>query len=122
MRLLDEIDLRSKVVLDIGANAGIWSGNLSKRVGPQGEVIAYEALPHYGRALSVAIKLLRVRNVRIRNFAVGSAEQMIGLRRRSDDGMGLGGLTHIERGGAFTSNVVEVQMVSLTRKLGDHNG
>lgn len=117
MRLLDNLDLLGRVALDVGANAGIWSVNLSRRVGLGGRVIAYEALPHYGRALSVVIKLLRIRNVQIRNVAVGSAEQMIGLRWRSDSGRGLGGLTHIERRQQSTSNVIEVQMICLDSDL-----
>jgi hypothetical protein len=49
-------------------------------------VIAYEAFPHHARALSTAIRLLRVTNVRIRNLAVGDSEAVIGLRWRTDDG------------------------------------
>lgn len=38
-------DLRGKLVIDIGANAGIYSYWMSKAVGPAGRVIAFEPQP-----------------------------------------------------------------------------
>ena len=52
---LDEIISRSRVAIDVGAHSGIWALNLARRVGPAGVVVAYEALPHYGRALSMTL-------------------------------------------------------------------
>jgi len=117
LRLLDEIDVCNRIAVDVGANAGIWSYDLSRRVGPCGLVIAYEAFPHHARALSTAIRLLRVTNVRIRNLAVGDSEAVICLRWRTDDGEGLGGLTHIDPSPSESASVVRVQMVSLDYDL-----
>lgn len=117
MRLLDDITVRNRVALDVGAHAGNWALNLSQRVGPGGMVIAYEALPHYGRALSVAMKMLRVKNIRIRNVAVGDSERMIGLRWRTDSKTLLTGRTHIEPNAQTSLDVVQVPMVSLDRDL-----
>jgi FkbM family methyltransferase len=44
-------DLRGKLVLDIGANAGIYSYWMSKAVGREGKVIAFEPQPEMIEAL-----------------------------------------------------------------------
>lgn len=44
-------DLRGKLVLDIGANAGIYSYWMSRAVGPTGRVIAFEPQPEMIEAL-----------------------------------------------------------------------
>lgn len=117
-RLLDGIDTVGRTVIDVGANAGIWTFELSRRVGPNGLVVAYEALPHYADSLSLAMRLLRVKNVRIRSAAVGDAEQSVSLRWRTDTGEALGGLTHIELStGGRSANLIQVPMVSLDTDL-----
>lgn len=45
VRFMLACDLRDKLVLDIGANAGIYSYWMSKAVGPGGRVIAFEPQP-----------------------------------------------------------------------------
>lgn len=117
MSLLDDIDLRNRVALDVGAHCGNWALNLSHRVGPVGTVVAYEALPHYGRALSLALRLLRVKNVRVRPVAVGDRAQTIPLRWRSVSDEILTGRTHIALEAHASDGVVEVSMVSLDDDL-----
>ncbi|MGD9590864.1 MAG: FkbM family methyltransferase [Mycolicibacterium sp.] len=117
MRLLDKIDLEDRVAIDVGAHSGNWTLNLARRVGPTGVVLAYEALPHYGRALSISIRLQRARNVRVRNFAVGDCEKTISLRWRSNTNEMLTGRTHVEPGVQPSASVIEVPMVSLDRDL-----
>lgn len=117
MRLLDGLDLATKVAIDVGAHAGNWSFNLSRRVGPRGSVLAYEALPHYGRALSLAMKLVSAKNVRVRNVAVGDSERTVSLRWRTSSKKLLTGRTHIEPATEATQDVVEVPMVSLDHDL-----
>jgi FkbM family methyltransferase len=117
MRLLNDIDLHNLIAVDVGAHAGNWSLNLSQRVGRDGLVIAYEALPHYGRAMSLAMKLLRAKNVRVRSVAVGDSEKTISLRWRGDDNQLLTGRTHIESSGQTSTGVVQVPMVTLDRDL-----
>jgi len=117
MNLLDGFGLANRIAIDVGAHAGNWAFNLSKRVGPTGAVIAYEALPHYGRSLSIAMQLLGVKNVQIRNVAVGDCSRTIGLRWRTDSRELLTGRTHIEHTGHESANIVQVPMVSLDRDL-----
>ena len=45
VRFMLSYDLRNKLVLDIGANAGIYSYWMSKAVGKEGRVIAFEPQP-----------------------------------------------------------------------------
>jgi len=51
VRFMLSHDLRGKLVLDIGANAGIYSFWMSKAVGRQGRVIAFEPQPEMIDAL-----------------------------------------------------------------------
>lgn len=117
MSLLNDIELTNRVAIDVGAHAGNWTYALSHRVGPLGAVISYEALPHYGRALSLALRLLRVKNVRVRTVAVGDRAQTIALRWRSESDERLTGRTHIDLEAQGSDGVVEVAMVSLDDDL-----
>ncbi|MFI4876752.1 MAG: FkbM family methyltransferase [Blastopirellula sp. JB062] len=48
---LSRLDLRNRTAIDIGANRGIYSYWMSKFVGPQGNVIAFELQPELHEAL-----------------------------------------------------------------------
>jgi len=96
MYLLTGIDLTDRVALDGGAHAGSWTVALAERVGMQGTVISYEALPHYGRALRTARRLVRINNVIVRQVAVGGSARTVALRWRSQSNELLTGRTHIE--------------------------
>src|SRR5215469_11112259 len=50
-------------VLDIGANIGVYSRMLSRCVGPQGTVYAFEPIPHTFDFLSNNIRKLGLKNV-----------------------------------------------------------
>lgn len=117
MRLLDDVRLRGRVAIDVGAHAGNWTQNLARRVGTDGLVLAYEALPHYGRALAVSTRLLRARNVHVRVVAVGDREGSIPLRWRSDTNERLTGKTHIEPDVKNSTGIIEVQMTTLDSDL-----
>lgn len=116
-RWLSEYISGSKVALDVGAHSGNWTVSLARRVGPTGIVVAYEALPHYGRALSMTLRLLRVSNARVRIVAVGDSERTISLRWRSDSNELLTGRTHIEPSAKASAGVIDVPMVSLDYDL-----
>lgn len=120
MRLLDDVKLLGRVAIDVGAHAGNWTQNLARRVGLDGTVLAYEALPHYGRALTWSTRLLRGRNVQVRVVAVGNREGLIPLRWRSVANERLTGTTHIEPGVKNSAGVIEVRMVTLDSDLASH--
>jgi FkbM family methyltransferase len=68
--------MRGTRVLDIGAQSGFYSLLLSKLVGPDGSVFAFEPLPANLRLLEENIKMNNIQNVVIRREAVsdGSGE------------------------------------------------
>lgn len=119
MRVLDGLELRGRVAIDVGAHAGNWTFTLAKHVQPNGNVVAYEALPHYGQALSLALRLLRVRNVVIRTVAVGETERTMSLRWRSETDQLLTGRTHIEPGANASKGVINIPMVSLDHDIAE---
>lgn len=61
-------------VLDIGAHHGLYTLLASKRVGPQGAVIAFEPSPRELRNLRWNLALNRSRNVRLEPLALSSNE------------------------------------------------
>jgi len=62
------------VVLELGSNRGVTALALAKRVGPRGEVYAFEPVPEYFAALVENLRLNGVENVRAHQFAVTDAE------------------------------------------------
>jgi FkbM family methyltransferase len=67
------------VVVDVGAHIGPYSIIASKRVGPNGKVVAIEADPDNFDLLSRNIQLNKLSNVMALNYAVYSKEKMIKL-------------------------------------------
>jgi FkbM family methyltransferase len=67
--LLRKILFQGAVVADVGANIGIYSQFLSRRVGPTGSVHSFEPSPDNFRRLSAATRDLS--NVRLTQAAVG---------------------------------------------------
>jgi FkbM family methyltransferase len=51
------------VVLDLGANFGVYAYHLSKAVGAAGRVYAFEPIPFTSRTLALVIRMLGLRNV-----------------------------------------------------------
>jgi anaerobic magnesium-protoporphyrin IX monomethyl ester cyclase len=61
-------------VLDIGAHHGLYTLLASKKVGSQGQVIAFEPSPRELRRLRWHLLLNRCRNIRVEPYALSSAE------------------------------------------------
>jgi FkbM family methyltransferase len=59
------------LVLDIGANYGMWTAPLSRAVREKGRVYAFEPIPFTVNTLKTVVKLLRLRNVEIVSKACG---------------------------------------------------
>jgi FkbM family methyltransferase len=68
-QLLRKVLFQGAVVADVGANIGIYSEFLSRRVGPTGEVHSFEPSPDNFRRLSAVTRELS--NVRLIQAAVG---------------------------------------------------
>lgn len=73
-RLLEHLDLDGGVCLDIGANIGLHTLTLSRRVGPRGKVISFEPEQHNHELLRENLRLNQVENVDARRTAVGERQ------------------------------------------------
>jgi len=67
------------IVLDIGANIGGFTVPLAERVGPSGEVHAFEAFRKVYQHLNANVALNGLSNVYAHNVALGSAEKNLEL-------------------------------------------
>ena len=63
------------IVVDVGAHIGLYTIIASKRVGPNGKVIAIEADPSNFEMLNRNIQLNNLTNVLALNYAVYSKEE-----------------------------------------------
>jgi FkbM family methyltransferase len=66
-------------VLDIGANLGLFTAALSRLVGPQGHVFAFEPMPETFRLLTYNSRLFPHSNVTLINAAASSASALVGM-------------------------------------------
>lgn len=76
---LMSLDLRDKVVYDIGANVGIMTLFFARSVGDGGTVVAFEPHPYSFHRLNRNIKVNRLRNVRALHVAVGEQKAQLEL-------------------------------------------
>ena len=67
------LPLAGQVVIDVGANLGIYSYWMSKAAGPDGRVIAFEPQPELARHLEEMRSAFELRNVEIVNKALSSS-------------------------------------------------
>ena len=94
-------------VVEAGANIGIYTLQLSRLVGPEGRVIAFEPDPHLFACLSGNIRRAEVRNVELHPCALGSAPGTISL---AWDGVNSGD-THLTR--QVKTGATQVQLARL---------
>jgi len=100
--------LRGEVVLDVGANLGIYSYWMHKAVGPEGRVVAFEPQPELARHLIDLKGAFGLISLDIVNKGLSSSARLAQLYR-PETGSGAGSL-HL-RSSAWRS--VDVELVSL---------
>tara|TARA_R100000687_G_C6430331_1_gene155350 strand:+ start:580 stop:1299 length:720 start_codon:yes stop_codon:yes gene_type:complete len=81
LRFLLAQQLRGKLVLDIGANAGIYSYWMSKAVGREGRVIAFEPQPEMIDALKKLRHSFKLHQLEIAETGLSSQPGQATLRR-----------------------------------------
>ncbi|WP_301406255.1 FkbM family methyltransferase, partial [Enterococcus entomosocium] len=87
LRTLANLRLRGATVLDIGANKGIYSFWLSRAVGSNGRVLAFEPQPEMVKYIDAKRSLFRLGNVSIYNTALSTSSGTAALlRQRIGDG------------------------------------
>jgi|GEM_PF-413661 len=72
--ILEAVAEPGMVVLELGANRGVTTVALAKRVGPEGQVHAFEPVPEYYEALIENLRLNEVDNVTVHQLAVTDEE------------------------------------------------
>ena len=78
--------IKGDVVVDVGAHIGRYTITSSKRVGPNGKVIAIEAAPDNFDILNRNVQLNRLNNVVLLNCAAYSTQTRLKLYEPSADG------------------------------------
>jgi FkbM family methyltransferase len=72
------------VVLELGANKGVTTVALAKRVGPHGQVHAFEPVPEYYAALMENLRLNEVDNVVVHQLAVTDKESEVSYYKHGE--------------------------------------
>lgn len=65
---------KGDVVIDIGANIGIFSLMLSQKTGKTGKVLSYEPSTFHSKTLAKNISINRIENILVFNVALGNKE------------------------------------------------
>ena len=90
LNLLAETD----IVLDIGANIGIMSVHLSRKV-PQGHVHAFEPIPQNFEILTRITEKFEIKNITLNNCALGDEEKQIEMVLPIVSSVKMQGLSHV---------------------------
>ncbi|MFO0874758.1 MAG: FkbM family methyltransferase [Phycisphaerales bacterium] len=96
------------VAVDVGANSADWTYELSRRVGPSGFVYAFEADPYYALATDLAIRLMRMKSVKLFRFGLSDKLEDLPLRIETESGQRHSGLGHVDRQAKSRDRGVEV--------------
>lgn len=76
------------VFVDAGANVGFFTLLASALVGPQGRVVAFEPHPVTRAALANNVKLNKMKNVTISEFALSDSQEVMDLYLENEGGLG----------------------------------
>lgn len=74
-RVVERFVKKGDVVLDVGANIGYYTVLLSKLVGDDGKVIAFEPTRHFGDVLRKSIEVNQLGNIEIVDFGLSNKTQ-----------------------------------------------
>jgi FkbM family methyltransferase len=111
---ISEINVREgQVIIDVGANVGYYTIQLSKKIGSTGKIIAIEPDTDTFDILRQNCNLNNLNNVELQNVAVGAKNEKIKLFR-SDTHSGISSL--VENVG---SNSITIDAITLDGLLGD---
>lgn len=77
------------VVADIGANIGYFSLLLSRAVGPEGRVVAIEALPRLARQIEHHVELNSIRNVTVKPVAASDRRGSVTIHEAGGTNIGM---------------------------------
>jgi FkbM family methyltransferase len=89
--LLEHFAMKGAIAIDVGANSANWTNILSKQIGKDGKVYAFEADPYYAEVTKKTIRLLGLRNVRFFNFGLSDQPEILRLEIFDDLGQRVSG-------------------------------
>ncbi len=93
--ILPQLVKPGDTALDIGANVGAYTCQLSRLVGPLGNVTAFEPYPPSFSRLASLVRFLSLTNVTLRNIAITESSRTVRLARpRRAIGGALHGFVH----------------------------
>ena len=95
--LLPALVRQGDTTIDVGANGANWTYWLCRSVGKTGFVYAFEADPYYARATDLAIRIMRLKGVRLFPFGLSDSDEEVPLRVTDVYGQRLSGLSHIDK-------------------------
>jgi len=110
LRVVRHLIKPGNIVIDIGANVGVYSKILSELVGPGGHVYSIEPFPSTFEILRYNVRKLRLDNVEPLNVAVSDSQRIVTMAIPYDSS---GAETHyrasivtnpVEKGGIETAN------------------
>jgi len=78
-RVLPQLVKGGDTALDIGANVGAYTCQLSRLVGPSGRVVAFEPYPPSFARLSALVRFLALTNVTLRDVAITDSRRTVRL-------------------------------------------
>lgn len=116
VRFMLSLDLRQKLVLDIGANAGIYSYWMSKAVGRDGRVIAFEPQPEMIEALKKMRHSFKFPQLEIAEIGLSDQPGEATLRRHANH---FGGAS-IERELPDADDAFTIPITTLDTYIGEH--
>lgn len=83
------------VAVDIGANFGLWTYHLSRRVGGKGRVLAFEPIPFTYKSLRLMRRVLGFRNAELHRLGCGERVEQVAFRAPLQESGGIAaGLVH----------------------------
>ncbi len=97
VHLIPKLVQKGDVVVDIGANGADWTWPLSRQVGPEGYVYAFEADPYYAEVTRKLIALLRLRNVVFFPFGLSDVSESSRLLVTTPDNIRVSGRGRVVR-------------------------
>lgn len=104
-------------VIDIGANKGVFSIYMSRAVGPDGKLIAFEAQPELGEHLRAVKQSFRLDNMIVVNQGLSSRAGRL-IMRRPEAGSGMASF-HADA--ATNLDEIEVAVITLDDYVEKHN-
>ena len=102
-RCIAETTREGMVVLDVGAHVGYFSLIMSRRVGPGGEVHAFEPRKLNRRFLKTHLRLNAADNVRVYSFSIGDRVGPMRFETRTGSGTG-----HVSDSGNVTVRMTTI--------------